>query len=124
MQNYRPGFDIHHIQAGLAARQPWGWRSGVVATYADGVAAIDYVSEAGTVEVWHTRDLGLAPGSVVRVHEGVHVLDTGQSWWSVDVRAGGLGAVPEPAHPELWAAESQVVVTEVATGRGVTPPVD
>ena len=124
MHDYAHGFDMHVIQAGLAARRPWGWRDGLVTSYAEGVAVVDYVSEPGTIEVWHSRDLSLAPGSAVRVHEGVHVLDTGGGWWNVLVRAGGLGAVPEPEHPELWAGEEQVVVTEVATGRGVTPPID
>ena len=124
MHNDTYGFDIHPIQAKLAARDAWGWRNGLVTTYAEGVATIDYVSDPGTIEVWNPRDLGLAPGSAVRVHEGVHVLDTGRGWWNVEVRAGGLGAVPEPEHPELWAAEQQVVVTEVATGRGVTPPIE
>ena len=124
MPNYNNGFDIHFIQAKLAGHRPWGWRDGVVTTYAAGVATIDYLSEPGNIELWHSRDLGLATGSAVRVHEGVHVLDTGRGWWSVEVRAGGLGAVPEPDHPELWAAERQVVVTEVATGRGVTAPVN
>jgi hypothetical protein len=38
--------------------------------------------------------------------------------------AGGLGAVPEPEHPDLWAAERQVVVVDAATGRGVTAPIE
>ena len=124
MHNYTYGFDIHSIQAKLAGRQPWGWRSGVVAAYVEGVATIEYVSEPGMIEVWHSHDLGLTPGSVVRVHEGVHVLDTGRGWWSVEVRSGGLGAVPAPEHPDLWTAEQQVVVTEVANGRGVPPPIN
>ena len=124
MHNYTYGFDIHPIQAKLAARHTWGWRNALVTTYAEGVATIDYVAAPGSIELWHSSDLGLAPGSAVRVHEGLHVLDTGRGWWNVEVRAGGLGAVPVPEHPELWAAEQQVVVTEVATGRGVTPPIE
>ena len=123
MPNDNDCFDIHWIQAGLAARRAWGWRNGLVRTYAEGVATIDYVSEPATITVWNPRDLGLTPGSAVRVHEGVHVLDSGRGWWNVTILEGGLGAVPEPEHPELWAAEQQVVATEVATGRGVTPPI-
>ena len=46
------------------------------------------------------------------------LLDTGNGWISVRTE-GGLGAVAEPADPELWAAEVNTTITDLHAGRGI-----
>jgi len=116
MQSYRPGHHIHWIQANRAGRRPWGWRAGVVRSYDDLAAVIDYVGEAGSITVWHFRDLVLTPGTPVRIHEELQVLEVGRAWFSYELRDGGLGAVPEPKHPDLWAPEADLPITDLAAG--------
>ena len=41
-------------------------------------------------------------------------------WLSVQI-ADGVGAVPEPQHPELWAQETHAVIVNVSTGEGFIP---
>jgi len=122
MQSYHPGFDIHWIQANRAGKTPWGWRSGVVRSYDELVAVIDYVEEPASITIWHSHDLFLTPGTPVRVHEQYHVLEAGRTWFSYDQRGGGLGAVPEPEHPELWQAEVAIPITDI--GAGIAYPGD
>jgi hypothetical protein len=116
MPSYRPGHHVHWIQANRAGKRPWGWRPGVVRSYDDLVALIDYVEEAGSITIWHFRDLVLTPGTPLRVHEELHVIEVSQAWFSYELRDGGLGAVPEPEHSELWAAEVDIPITDLAAG--------
>lgn len=116
MTSYHPGHHMHPIQARLAGESPWGWRAGLVRSYRELVAVIDYVDEDGSITLWHATDLGLVPGTPVRVHESYHVLEVGLAWLSYERRDGGLGSVPEPAHPDLWAPERSTPITAVATG--------
>jgi len=117
VESFRPGFNIHFIQARKAAESPWGWRDGVVRAYADRVVVIDYLEEHGWIELWHHRQIALRPGDPVRVHERFHVLDICGVWVSYGRRQGGLGAVPKPTHPQLWAREAPAVITDLAAGR-------
>lgn len=52
------------------------------------------------------------------MHEQYHVLGGPFVWVNV-VLTGGLGRVPEPAEPRLWAAQVVAPVVDLATGRGV-----
>lgn len=119
--NYHPGHDLHPIQAGCAGRAPWGWRQGIVRSYGGHVAVVDYVQEDGGIRLWHHRRLPLRPGTPVRVHEELHVLDVDGRWVNYSHRGGGLGAVPTPDLPELWTPERQVPITDLGSGEAETP---
>lgn len=120
MPDYRPGHAMHFIHANVVGRSPWGWRPGTVRRVDGQAATVDYVLEEGAVEVWrHAGFANLKPGTPVRVHEGLHALELTGAWLNVEVRSG-IGPVPEPEHPELWAAETtRVVVTDLRTGTAV-----
>lgn len=125
---YGPGHAIHWIQAGLAGRSPWGWRDGVVKAWDGELLRIRYVVEDHAITVWHHVKLSgeLPIGTPVRVHEAFHVLATASGWYCVEI-TGGLGPVPEPEQPELWAHEAVPGIVDLATGVGLAvdaPPED
>lgn len=122
MQSYRPGHDLHVIHAKRIAKSPWGWRPGTVTAYVDGLVTVDYVFEDGTIELWHSRPVPVEPGTPVRVHERYYALEVAGAWFNVEVRRGGLGAVPDPDEPDLWAREVPIVVVDLARGVGLTGP--
>lgn len=118
---YRPGHQMHVIQANLIGHSPWGWRDGVVSTVtADGRIEVDYVTEPGGVVAWHHDDLTalLSQGTPVRVHEEFHALGASFGWVCLFI-ASGLGKVPEPENPDLWRVQMTVGVTNLATGRAL-----
>ena len=116
MSLYHPGHHVHWIQADRAGKRPWGWRPGVVRSYDELIAVIDYVEEFGAITIWHFRDLVLTPGQRLRVHEELHLVEVGGGWFSYDLRAGGLGAVPQPEHVESWASARDVPITDLTAG--------
>lgn len=103
------------VQAG----HPWRWRDGVVTSIWGLSVHVSYVLEGGSILCWHHRDLAgeLAVGSPVRVYEPT-LLDTGNGWISVRTE-GGLGAVDEPAQPELWTSELPTTIIDMQAGRGI-----
>lgn len=122
--SYWSGHNTHWIHANHVGRTPWGWRDGVVAS-ADpkGWVHVEYVAAQATVSGWHHRDLSelLPPGTLVRVHERYHVLGGPFGWLNLVVR-GGLGPVPDPGEPALWAEEMRVGIENLATG--IALPID
>jgi hypothetical protein len=116
MTSYRPGHDVHWIQANRASKRPWGWRDGVVRSYDDLVAVIDYVDTSGSITIWHVGDLELTPGTPLRVHEELHVVEVGRAWFNYELREGGLGTKPEPELVELWLPEVEIPITDLASG--------
>lgn len=119
-QHYAPGHNTHCIHAKHVGRSPWGWRDGLVALIDGHWLHISYVGDSGEVRVWHHEALGdeVAVGDPVRVHEGLHVLGGPFGWLNV-IAQGGLGAVPEPAEPALWADEVTRGVQDLSTGRAL-----
>ena len=115
MLRYHPGYAMHHIQAGLTARTPWGWRPAVLTAVDGGHGTAEYFQEHGTVAFWHHKPLDVEPGTPVRVHEQFSVLEISDAWLNVRIDAG-VGAVPEPEDPSLWAAEVGGAITNAATG--------
>jgi len=116
---YGQGHVPHHIGIRVQAGRPWGWRDGVITSIHGLNVGVTYLQEAGSVTCWHHRDLSdeLAVGCPVRVYEST-LLDTGKGWISVRTE-GGLGAVAEPAQPELWAPEVPTTITDMHSGRGI-----
>lgn len=119
--SYRPGHAMHPIHARLLGEQPWGWRDGIVRASGEGTHVIDYLAESGEITVRSTLLAQIAAGSPVRVHERLHALAHGSTWYSVQRDSGGLGPVPEPEHPELWAAEAVPGIVDLARGVGRDP---
>lgn len=117
--DYSPGHLMHHIQASHLGREPWGWRDGVVRSSGDGTHRLDYVHEDGSITVYSAILDELEVGLPVRVHEDLHALSATGTWYNVLVLTPGLGAVPTPIAPELWAAEASVGVVDLAAGAGV-----
>ncbi|PFG39620.1 hypothetical protein ATJ97_2131 [Georgenia soli] len=123
-RSYRAGHLIHFIHAGFIRRTPWGWRDGVVrASGEDNVAVVDYLDGSGTAEIWQHHDLSVVapPGSPVRLHERYYALESGDAILNV-LLLRGVGPVPEPETPELWAGEGDPIFVDLATGRGVRAP--
>lgn len=118
--SYGSGHQMHFIHAKQVGLRPWGWRDGVVTGREGEWIGIGYVGEAGGVRVWHHRDLAaeIRLGDPVRVHEELHAVAGPFGWLNVAF-VGGLGPVPEPAAPELWASETSPGIVDAATGRGV-----
>ena len=118
-QRYSAGHVVHFIQARLAGESPWGWRDGVVTSISHRHLRIEYTFAAGTVRCWHHHDLSaeLQVGDPVRVHEQYHLLDGPMGIVCV-LCDGGLGAVPDPEHPDLSNHERDAIIVNVATGRG------
>lgn len=121
-RSYRPGHLLHFIHAGRISRTPWGWRDAVVREIStDNVAVVDYLDGSGTAEIWQHRDLSVAapPGMPVRLHERYYALAAGRAVLNV-LLLRGIGPVPEPASPDLWAGEGEVIAVDLATGDGLT----
>lgn len=116
---YGQGHVAHYIGIRVLGGQPWGWRDGVVTSIRGLDLQVRYLQEDGSVSCWHHRDLSgeLAVGSPVRIYEP-SLLDTGRGWISIRTE-GGLGAVTEPADPELWASEVSITIADMHAGRGI-----
>lgn len=78
---------------------------------------IGYLDEPATPGCWQHRSLeGLFQvGMPVRLHEEYYVLGGPPGWFSV-FACDGLGPVPEPEEPELWAAERSAGIVDLCTG--------
>lgn len=118
--SFHPGHCIHPIHANQVGKRPWGWRDGVVTQVAGGELRVEYVVVDGHVRIRHHTDLGglVAVGSLVRVHEELHVLGGPFGWLNVEL-VEGVGPVPAPCDPSAWVAEMRVAVTDMATGQAV-----
>lgn len=119
-ESYWPGHHMHFIHAKLIGQTPWGWRDGVVAQLASQWVEVEYTEEDGRVSLWHHRPVsaGLAAATLVRVHEEYHALGSRAGWLNVLVE-GGLGPVPSPVDPAVWADEMTAGVVDLSTGRGL-----
>lgn len=115
---YHPGYAMHPIQTSLTARSPWGWRPALVTAVDGGQGTAEYFDEEGGVNFWHHKPLDVEPGTPVRVHERYSVLEISDAWLSVRIDSG-IGAVPEPEDPSLWAAETGGAFTNVVTGDAI-----
>jgi hypothetical protein len=116
---YAPGHLMHCIHANHLARDARGWRDGIVTAMDSGWIVISYISEEGSVSVWHHKSLSadLQIGSPVRVHEGLHALGIPSGWSNMAI-AGGLGAVAESARDAPDESVGRGVV-DVVTGRAI-----
>ena len=114
---YRPGHQVHFIQARHVGQSPWGWRDAVVTSVYGLTAHLSYVDHDAAPRVWHHRSLAgvLEPGAPVRLHERLHVLGSPAGWFCVRVE-DGLGPAPAPDAPELWADQVSVGVVDLSTG--------
>jgi hypothetical protein len=116
--SFHGGHQVHPIQARKVGETPWGWRDAIV-TAVDGlVVQVAYLGhDDARPVVWHHRSLAevLAPGDPVRLHEQYFVLGCPAGWFSVYVE-GGLGPVPTPQAPELWAGQTSAGIVDVGTG--------
>ena len=119
-QLYSPGHNTHWIHARHVGESPWGWRDGVVSAIDGQSLTVRYLEADADVRVWHHDALHeeIAVGDPVRVHEGFHVLGGPFGWLNVIVH-GGLGAVPKPAEPRLWAPQMTGGVQDLSTGRAL-----
>ena len=117
---YGEGHVVHHIQARIVGSRPWGWRDGIVTSISGHDLNVRYLSADGSVSCWHHRNLSveLTVGRPVRVNEGQALLDIGRGWISVRTE-GGLGAITEPADPELWVSEFNTTIADLHAGRGI-----
>ena len=117
---YVDGHCTHWIHAERVGGTPWGWRDAVVSGVDGGWITATYVESGCQVQLWHHADLAgeAAGGEPVRVHEQYHVLGGPFGWLNVVVR-GGLGAVPEPADPAVWAPLATGGVQDLSTGRAL-----
>lgn len=118
--SYDRGHLVHFIQLRLAGREPWGWRDGTVeAVSAEGHVTVGYLV-GGRTRLWHHAELTheVVAGDPVRVHEAKSLLALPQGGVVCVAVLDGEGPVPEPDHPELWAAESEVGIVDVSTDRG------
>ena len=118
-QSYGPGHNLHVIHGKHVGRTPWGWRDGVVVSSSGGDVVVEYLEAEHRVTLWHHAPIAaVRPGSPVRVHERYYVLGGPFGWLNVVV-TGGLGAVPEPADPAVWAEQVVMPVVDLSTGRGL-----
>ncbi len=119
-QGYWPGHHTHCIHANHVGQRSWGWRDAIVTAIAGHWLDVDYVHETASLRLWHHEALTgeLAVGDPVRVHEEYHLLGGPFGWLNVIVE-GGLGAVPQPAEPALWAHQMTAGVQELSTGRAL-----
>jgi hypothetical protein len=111
---------MHHIHARLTGESPWGWRDAQVLAANGHVLHLTYLLEPGRPRVWHHAPLApqCPPGTPVRLHERFSVLGTPAGWIHVVVE-DGVGAVPVPDNPDLWAAERKHGAVNLATGTGL-----
>ena len=114
-QAYWPGHQLHWIPAKFVGQAPWGWRDGVVTAIHGSDVTVQYVETDHVLRLWHHRQLRLAVGQPVRVHERFHVAAGPFGWANVAV-TNGLGPVPEPASPELWRPEQSIPVVDLGSG--------
>lgn len=120
-QAYWPGHNMHWIHARKIGESPWGWRDGVMsASSADGFVTIAYALDIGCVWAWHHDPVvaKLAPGTPVRVHEGLYALSSPLGWVNLLI-SSGLGATPAPLETDPWQAEVTGGVVDLATGRAL-----
>ncbi len=119
-QLYWPGHNAHWIHAKRIGGTPWGWRDAIVTTVEGRWVTVTYVLEGTQLRLWHHERLSseIHPGDLVRVHEQYNVLGGPFGWLNVIVE-GGLGAVPEPAEPALWADQTTGGVQDLSTGRAL-----
>lgn len=125
-----PGHAIHWIQAKLVGKTPWGWRDGTVAAKDGKWITVAYL-DGGTARCWHHQDLGdeITVGMPVRLHEQFGVMTILSGMICVNC-VEGLGAVPEPADPALWAAQMSPGIVDLDRDRGIighdggSPPAD
>lgn len=118
---YRPGHQMHVIQAGLIGGSPWGWRDGVVsATDSDGWIKVDFLNDPGGVTAWHHHDPSalLSAGTPVRVHEEFHALGVSSGWICLFITSG-IGPVPKPQDANVWRTQMTGGVIDVTTGIGL-----
>lgn len=118
---YTRGHNLHWRFARLVGESPWGWRDAIVQKAgANGVVHLRYLVEDAHVITWQHQDLtGLVTaGDLVRLHEEQNVLGGGFGWAHVKVHKG-LGPVPAPAEPALWAPEMTAGIVDLTTGLGV-----
>lgn len=117
--SYHPGHQVHAIHAKRVGQTPWGWRDAVVVEAVDRVLTVEYL-QGGRAVLWHHVPLGheLPPGSPLRVHERYYVIGAPLGWLNVLVTEG-IGAVPEPEEPMLWAPEATWGVADLSTGRAI-----
>jgi hypothetical protein len=120
MQNFNPGYLMHPSHGRMLATTPWGWRPALIVEVSEHTAVAEYVQDEGRVRLWHHTSLTsyCVIGEPVRVHEGHHGLEIEDFWLNVRIDAG-IGAVPDPADPELWAAEQYGVIINAANGQGI-----
>lgn len=111
---------MHHIHARLTGEAPWGWRDARVLAAEDQMLQLEYLSEPGQPRVWHHAPLApqCPPGNPVRLHERFSVLGTPAGWIHVVIE-DGIGPLPVPENPELWAAERTQGAVNLATGTGL-----
>lgn len=116
-QSYRPGHHMHVSHARRIGETPWGWRDAIVTAISGQVIAVGYVHDDACPTVWHHRSLieYLRPGDPVRLHERYYALGCAAGWFNVVIEAG-LGPVPEPDDPSVWAAQTSVGIVDMATG--------
>lgn len=119
-QLFSAGHNTHWIHAKHVGRTPWGWRDAIVTGIDRRWLTVEYAVELGQLRLWHHQALRseIAVGSPVRVHEQYYVLGGPFGWLNVLVQ-GGLGAVSEPAEPEVWAGEMTGGVQDLSTGRAL-----
>ena len=119
-QSYSAGHNVHFIHAKHIARTPWQWRDALVTEVNGDTVAVAYVESGHELSLWHHRPLGdvLSVGSPVRLHEKYYVIGGPFGWISV-VISNGLGTLPEPDSPELFAADVVVPVVDLHTGRAL-----
>ncbi|HSE09615.1 MAG TPA: hypothetical protein VLB29_13195 [Nocardioidaceae bacterium] len=118
MQMYSPGYAMHWIHARQLAIRPWGWRPAILTTVDGGSATAAYLTEDGTVTLWHHKPLVAEIGEPVRVHEEFHAVEIHDAWLNVRIE-DGIGAVPDPRDATLWAPEVPHVIVNAAIGDGI-----
>jgi hypothetical protein len=116
-RHYGSGHALHQIQARHIGQSPWGWRDAVVVTVDGLYLELRYLAEDVEFTAWHHQELGLVPGDPVRVNQSAGAVLQGKFGGVNVAHDSPVTAVPEPEHPELWAAESSAGVVDLATGR-------
>ena len=119
-RSYAPGHLVHVIHAKHVARTPWQWRDGVVTGLDGETLRVAYLEHDHELTLWHHVPLDdvVSVGSPVRVHEKHHVLGGPFGWVSL-VITNRLGDLPDPVHPELFAADVVVPIVDLHTGRAL-----
>ena len=117
---YSDGHALHVLHARRVAESPWGWRDAVVVAAEGRSLVVDYLSGEGGATLWHHFPLEeeLPVGSVVRVHEGYHVIGAPIGWLNVRI-VQGIGAVAEPDDKSLWRSEWSPAVVDLGSGRAI-----